>query len=483
MKICFILILQCMLLIQGAKIVGRLVADRSVMMAGHVPLVSPTLAIPSYPSIGDLEPTMSDGHQQLNTTGEEQLAAGRSLNTHKISARPYEVEAESGESSTQTGSKSIHHSRGDKDRTTSNESERAQGRKQDLLVPQISESPVAVEACSGEGGLSMNSGASSVTESWEDLEVKTNSEIHQSGSNVSLDNVELAVSVQEIVEGNACDLEMELGSLHVNEWNLAHSLKLRDVDAQPDMIDKSEMSEDESESNSNNRIESYRRSKESDQSDSSSSKPNSPPPCQYISVPGQPSSTLSLISSQSEMVGRMSGTEGMDWWKEAMAKTQNVTDDIDSLVDQLDATEIDGTKRVAGDDGSGRPKRSIPSSLLSQSTSAIHDKPSEGKMTLSQSVLSHSTDCVINLDVATVNDQENRMTREQIRELQCDVGHSSTDFVTSAGGRSKTSASPYTYVALKWVAVCSVAHVTKSCIPLILNVPQTPTDVHVIKWI
>ena len=438
----------CMLM-QGAKIVGRLAADSSVMMASNVPLVSPTMAIPSYPNIGDLEPTMSDKHQQINTTGEEQLAAGRSLNTHKISADPHEVEAECGENSMHTGSKCVDHSRQDKNRT-SNESKRAQGGKQQyVLVPQISESQEhlsAVEAGSGEGGVTTSSGASSVTESWEDLEVKTNSVIHQSGSNVSLDNVELAVSVQEIVERNVSDLEMELGSVHVNEWNLVHSLKLRDVDAQPNMIDKSEMSEDDSESDSNKQRGSYERSKESNQSDSSSSNPNSSPPCQYtcISVPGQPSSTtLSLISSQSEMVGRVSCAEGMEWWKEAMDRTQNITDDIDSLVEQLDITEVDDNKRVAGDDGSVGPtcKRSSPSSLQSQSSSAVYDKPSKKTKTLSKSCLSHSVDGVINLDVAALNEQENRMSRERTRELRCDAGHSSRDFVNSAGGRSKTSGS------------------------------------------
>ena len=456
----------CLILVQGAKVVGRLAADPSGMMAGSISgqATSPTMAIPSYPHIGDLDPTttatiypppppppssVSDQHHQLDTAGEEQLAAGSSLNTHKASAlpppQPPEREAKDGENSTQSDLRTIDHSRGDKDGVVSSENRRAQDQEQlGLLVPPIegaeNQDHLSVPetgADAGGGGVAVSSGASSATESWEDLE-KVNGVIHHSGSNVSLDNAELDMGGQGMAVGgndSVGDLEVELGSVRVTEWNLAHSLKLRDTDVRPGRMSKTKMSE-ESESDSDEQGD-KKRSKGDGQSDSSSSKPNSPS-CQGISVPGQ-SSTLSPVGSQSESGagGRVSsGGEGMDWWREAMAETQNVTDDIDSLVEQLD-TETDGTKRVEDGDSSGSSglKGSNPFSLQSQSSSAIHGSSSEKK---TSTISSLSSDGVINLDLGTLNDGEKSVNRERDKELRKVAGYSSTDSVNSTGRRSKT---------------------------------------------
>ena len=437
------------------------------MMAGSISgqATSPTMAIPSYPNIGDLDPTTtttiyplpppppssaSDQHHQLDTVGEEQLAAGSSLNTHKASAlpppQPPEREAKDGENSIQSDLRIIDHSRGDKDGVVSSEIRRAQDQEQlGSLVPPIegAESqdhlsvPEAGADAGGGGGVTVSSGASSATESWEDLE-KVNGVIHHSGSNVSLDNAELDIGGQGMAVGgndSVGDLEVELGSVHVTEWNLAHSLKLRDTDIRPGRISKTETSE-ESESDSDEQGDKMR-PKGDGQSDSSSSKPNSPP-CQGISVPGQ-SSTLSPIGSQSESGagGRVSsGGEGMDWWREAMAETQNVTDDIDSLVEQLD-TETDGTKRVGDGNSSGGSghKGSNPFSLQSQSSSAIHNSSSEKK---TSTISSLSSDGAMNLDLGTLNDGERSVSRERDKELRKVAGYSSTDSVNSTGRRSKT---------------------------------------------
>ena len=451
----------CIIPVQGAKIVGRLAADPSGMMAGSISgqATSPTMAIPSYPNIGDLDPTTtatiyppprpppsstSDQHHQLDTAGEEQLAAGSSLNTYKASAlpppQPPEREAKDGENSTQSGLRTIDHGRGGKDGVVSSENRRAQDREQQgSLVPPIegaeSQDHLSVpetggDAGGGGGGVTVSSGASSATESWEDLE-KVNGVIHHSGSNVSLDNAELDIGGNDGVG----DLEVELGSVHVTEWNLAHSLKLRDMDIRPGGISKTETSE-ESESDSDEQGD-KKRLKDDGQSDSSSSKPNSPP-CQGISVPGQ-SSTFSPVGSQSESGagGRESSRgEGMEWWREAMAETQNVTDDIDSLVEQLD-TETDGTKRVGdGDSGGGSGlKGSNPFSLQNQSSSAIHDRSSEKK---ASNISSLSSDGVINLDLGALNDGERSVSRERDKELRKVAGYSSTDSVNSTGRRSKT---------------------------------------------
>ena len=455
----------CIIPVQGAKIVGRLAADPSAIMAGNISnqATSPTMAIPSYPNIGDLDPTttttypfppppsssmVTDHHHQLDTAEEEQLAAGSSLNTHKESAhpppQPSEEEAKHRESSTQSDAINVDHRRGEvgcsKSRGAQNQEQ--QGSLMPLIEGAESQDHLSVPAeavgtDAGGGGVTVSSGASSATESWEDLE-KANGVIHHSGSNVSLDNAELDISGQGIaLERNdgSDNLEVELGSVRVTEWNLAHSLKLRDTDVQPDGINKTETSE-ESESDSDEQGDKKRPNRDGQsQTNSSSSKPNSPP-CQGISIPGQPSTLSPPIGSQSERGGRVSsGGEGMDWWREAMAETQNVTDDIDSLVEQLD-TETDGTKRVGGDDSSS-------SGLQSQSSSAIHGRPSEKK---TSTVSTHSTDGIINLDLAALNDGERRVSRERGKELQKVAGYSSTDSMNSAGRRSRTGE---TYISLQ----------------------------------
>ena len=118
-----------------------------------------------------------------------------------------------------------------------------------------------------------------------------------------------------------------------------------------------------------------------------------------------------------------------------MAETQNVTDDIDSLVEQLD-TETDGTKRVGDGESSGSSginKGSNPFPLKSQSSSAAHGKASEKK---TSTVSSLSSDGVVNLDL---NDGRRRVSRgDRDVELRMVAGYSSTDSVNSTGKRSKT---------------------------------------------
>ena len=441
---------MCNIPVQGSKIVGRLAADPNGMMAGSTSPTRPTLAIPSYPTIGHLDPIsppppMSE-HHHLDTVGEEQLAAGSSLNTHKVSDHPLPHEVEGKEESSSQSDSRTDRSGGGREGVGSGKSEGARHREQQgSLVPPIegaeSQDRLSVPEVGDGGGSSggmVSSGASSATESWEDLEEKVNGVVH-SGSNVSLNNAELDVNAQGIPDQVNEDLEMELGSVRVTEWNLAHSLKLRDTDVRPDVgINKTEMSE-ESESDSDEQgVE--KRLKGDGQSDSSSSKPNSPP-CQGISIPGQ--STLYPTSSLSERGGRVSGGEGMEWWKEAMAETQNVTDDIDSLVEQLEV-ETDGTKRVGGGGDSGTGLRQLgPFSLQSQSSSAIHDKHTEKKIS---TVSSRSTDGMISVDMAASNDGERRVGRERDKELRRVAGYSSTDSVNSSGRRSKTGGSLYVYI-------------------------------------
>lgn len=440
--------------VQGAKVVGRLAADPSGMMAGSMSgqASSPTVSIPGYPSVGDLDPTAtaytypteppstSDQLHQLDTAGEEQLAAGSSLNTHKASThhppQPLESETKDGESSSQ---RTTDYSGREKVGVASSDNRGAHDREQQgSLVPQIegaeSKDLLSVpEASADGGGVTVSSGASSATESWEDLE-KVNGVIHHCESNVSLDNAELDMGEQRIaaVEGDngVGDLEVELGSVRVTEWNLAHSLKLRDTDVRPGGISKTDTIE-ESESDSDEQGD-KKRPKGDGQSDSSSSKPNSPP-CQGISIPGQ-SSTLSPVGSQGGRGaggGRVSsGGEGMDWWRDAMAETQNVTDDIDSLVEQLD-TETDGTKKVGGGDSNSRGSKRCKG--LSSST--IYDKTSE-KKTLTISSL--SSDGGIDLDQAALNDGGRRASRDRDVELRMVARYSSTDSVNSTGRRSKT---------------------------------------------
>jgi hypothetical protein len=296
------------------------------------------------------------------------------------------------------------------------------------------------------GDVTVSSGASSATESWEDLE-KVNGVIHHSESNVSLDNAEMdiggggrGIAAVELERSDGVGgLEVELGSVRVTEWNVAHSLKLRETDVQPGGIGRTMMSE-ESDSDSDEQGD-KKRPKGDGESDSSSSKPNSPP-CQGISVPGQPSSTLSPVGSQSGSGrgggggGRVnSGGEGMDWWRDAMAETQNVTDDIDSLVEQLD-TETDGTKRAGGVDGSGSSaglKGSNPFPLQSQSSSAVHGRAASEKKT--STVSSLSSDGVVSLDLS---DGGRRVSRDRDVGLRMVAGYSSTDSVNSTGKRSKT---------------------------------------------
>lgn len=463
--------------VQGAKVVGRLAADPSVMMAGSISdqASSPTMTIPSYPNFafGDLDPTSTTSYppppppfqptstttdeqqHHLDTAGEEQLAAGSSLNTHKASdhpalLQPPDGEAKDGESLSHSDARTADYSgRGKEGVASGNDRGNQDPEQQDSLGPQIKgaegKDHLSVPEAGGGGGRdvqTVSSGASSATESWEDLE-KVNGVMHHSGSNVSLDNAELDIGVRgqgrAAVEGNegVDDLEVELGSVRVTEWNLAHSLKLRETDTlRPCGISRTVVSE-ESESDSDERGD-KERSKGDGESDSSSSKPNSPP-CQGISIPGQPSSTtLSPVGSQSGRGGGggrvSSGGEGMDWWRDAMAETQNVTDDIDSLVEQLD-TETDGTKRVGGGESSGSSglnKGSSPFPLQSQSSSTAHGGASEKK---TSTVSSLSSDGVVNLDL---NDGGRRVSRDRDVGLRMAVGYSSTDSVNSTGKRSKT---------------------------------------------
>ena len=472
---------MCVIPVQGAKVVGRLAADPSMMMAGSISdqASSPTVTIPSYPNFafGDVDPTSttsyppppppfqptsttSDQQQHhIDTAGEEQLAAGSSLNTHKASAadppplQPSDGEAKGGESLSQSDARTADYSGRGKEGVASGDDRGNEAREQqDSLGPQIKgaegkEHLSVPEAGGGDRDVqTVSSGASSATESWEDLE-KVNGVMHHSESNVSLDNAELDIGGGEQgraeVEGNkgVDDLEVELGSVRVTEWNVAHSLKLRETDTlQPGGISRTMVSEG-SESDSDERGD-KERSKGDGESDSSSSKPNSPP-CQGISIPGQPSSTLSPVGSQSGRGGGgggggggrvSSGGEGMDWWRDAMAETQNVTDDIDSLVEQLD-TETDGTKRVGGGESSGSSginKGSNPFPLQSQSSSAAHGRASEKK---TSTVSSLSSDGVVNVDL---NDGGRRVSRDRDVELRMVAGYSSTDSVNSTGKRSKT---------------------------------------------
>ena len=237
-------------LLQGAKVVGRVAPDPS-MMAGNSSHPFPIL---TYPPIGNLDPTSSDHH--LDTTGEEQLAAGSSLNTHQSTCHQTKSSAQNDTRTDLSG--------GDKENVASSEVEGGQQQQRSPVPPVEGDETQDLLKLPEAGGM-MSSGASSATGSLEDL-----NGVHGS-SNVSLDDAELDASVRE-VEKN--DSEVEIGSVHVTEWNVAHSLKLRDTDALPDGFNKDETSE-ESDSDQEKKQQLKGTTGEA-RSDSSSSKPNSP---------------------------------------------------------------------------------------------------------------------------------------------------------------------------------------------------------------
>ena len=298
-------------------------------MADSTPPSSP-FPIPSYPPSTDLNPTSelcpeptSDLHP--NSGEEEKLAAGSSLTTHQAKAKdnPSQNSTRVSELDGDKGMNSDDVIKRDQKSLSSPQLAAGDGDKGGLLaVPEASD----VAALSSE--------ANAANESWENLDISNG--VHGSSSNVSLDeNAELDASVREAMN---TDLEVELGSVRVTEWNVAHSLKLRDNETLRPGVSKEERNEEnEDESDVQNERKQLRNEV---LSDSSSSKPSSPPP--GIAIVGSPRSS----AGNGERGGANGGSgEGMDWWKDAMAESQNVTDDIDSLVEQLE-TDGEGSKLV-----------------------------------------------------------------------------------------------------------------------------------------
>ena len=410
---------QCTVLLQGAKVVGRVAADPS-MMADNSSHPFPIL---TYPPIGNLDPTSSDHH--VDTTGEEQLAAGSSLNTHQSTCHQTESSAQN-DTRTDLGG-------GDKENVASSEVEGGQ-RQQRSPVPPVEGDETQDLLKLPEAGGMMSSGASSATGSLEDL--RNVNSVHGS-SNVSLDDAELDASVQEVEKNGS---EVEIGSVRVTEWNVAHSLKLRDTDALPDGFNKDETSE-ESDSDQEKRQQLKGTMGEA-QSDSSSSKPNSP--CEISAGISNVESTLGNGAE-----GGGVGGAGMEWWAEAMAETQNVTDDIDSLVEQLE-TDVTGGK------SSGGLRDTAPLSLQSQSSSAIHDKPTVKK---TSTVSSHSADGAL-IDLSDIAADHGISRREQNKALGKISAYSSTDSVNLTGRRSKTGESIHIHVQCTICIVqCTMYHV------------------------
>ena len=325
---------------------GRLSANPG-MMSSNSP-TSGSFSIPSYPPMADFD--LPSNHNP-DVQAEEQLAAGSSLNTHQVSGQ-------SGESTTER----TDHTDKDKRRSDANKGVQAdtsssqqepaggEGNIDQLTVPEAG------------GTTSLSSEGNSATGSWEEL--RNVNGVHHSSSHVSLDSTELDPSVQEL---NKNGLEVEVGSVHVTEWNLAHSLKLRDTELRPGGLIKEEESESESDD------QDQKPSNGESPSDSSSSKLSSPTPT-GIAIVGSPRSSLGK--------GGMGG-EGMEWWKEAMAETQNVTEDIDSLVEQL---ETDGTGKREGPSVSGADIRDhTPLSLNKSQVKKTSTASADGGVSLERS--------------------------------------------------------------------------------------------------
>lgn len=415
---------------QGAKIVGRLSADPS-MMSDHSPTNIP-FDIPSYPPLVDLDPS-SDHH--LNTSGEEQLAAGSSLNTHQASDHLRDgFFADNGARTDPDSGDDILEKRSSEHSTKLHQQPVIN--RDNLDHTAVPDTTASAAAGGSNVHVTANLGASSMSESWEELHNVNG--VNRTSSNVSLDNTELEeASMQEVVEGN---LELEVGSLHVTEWNLTHSLKLRDTDTRPRAFNVEEEKEEEKEeeensdkSESENNDKEQKLSKEA-VSDSSSSKLSSPTheSSMGISVVGS-----GVVGDGDGERGCIGTGEGMEWWKEAMAETQNVSDDIDSLVEQL---ETDGTGRGEKNRESKGVEDAHPFPFMSQSSPAI-----EGDKSTTKKASTISSGDVIDLDRSDEVVNTERRTggggSEPSKSLGKTSGYSSTDSLNSIGRRSKTGES------------------------------------------
>lgn len=419
---CVFVIVYC---IQGAKIVGRLSADPS-MMAHHSPNSRP-FPISSYPPLEDLN-LSSDRH--FNTSEEEQLAAGSSLNTHQASDHSGDGFAHN-DARTDPGIEDS-----DQEKGTSDKDELNTKLRQQPVVSRDNLDDIAITetAPAGDGANTTASfGTSSVSESWEELHNVNG--VDRTGSNVSLDNTELEASMQE---AGKSDLEVEVGSLRVTEWNLVHSLKLRDSELRPSSFNEEEEEEEKEEEGNSEESESESNDKEQKLSkgtvsDSSSSKLSSPTyeGSKGISIVG------SGVGDGDGERGCVAVGEGMEWWKEAMAETQNVTDDIDSLVEQLETDGAGGGERKH--EGKGL-EDTHPFPSESQGSATIKDDKS-----IRKKVLTISSDGVIDLDrPGEPTNIERKTVSEPSKSLGKTSGYSSTDSLNSAGRRSKTGESECT---------------------------------------
>lgn len=397
------------------------------MMAGSSPTTS-SFPIPSYPPLMNLDPT----HEHLvDSNGEEQLAAGSSLTTHKANDQ-------SDESSTYNKAETDHVTETDKKKViTSDEDAKVQQKLSSRQPAEGGEDNVDLLAVPEAGGaVTASSGGSSVTESWEELrDVNGTSTIHHSSSHVSLENAELTDGVQEVEKTR---LEVELGSVRVTEWNLAHSLKLRDSLVRPDGFKEEGEGEGEGEGEEKSSSESDSEDQKQLQGDilsdstSSSSKPSSPTSA-GIAIVGSPQTGP---TGNGEMggggeggEGGGGGVEGMEWWREAVAESQNVTDDIDSLVEQL---ETDGTSgrgarvgQAVGVGGGGGGRGGVGNSVgIGSATTPLSSR--------SHSSVNDSRDGTVNLDQLEKASGNKRTESEQNK---MNSNYPSTDSVSSTTGK------------------------------------------------
>ena len=222
----------------------------------------------------------------------------------------------------------------------------------------------------------------------------------KSGSNVSLENVELEADISELESTNLTE-----ESVSVTEWNVTHSLKLRDGEKTVAQIDKKNKAEEENESSEDS---------------------------------GSPDENLKVevVDSNSGMFSGKEGGEkeedkgsggntggGMSWWADAMAESQNEIDNLDALVEECKDGDASRTK------DSSTPDQPIQS-LNGQTKGATVKQPSNG----------------------SVDKAASESKFDESKKLGRMSGRSSTDSINSIGKNKSTG-------IIVCVCVCVCMHV------------------------
>lgn len=181
-----------------------------------------------------------------------------------------------------------------------------------------------------EAGTTLSSGASS-----------------KSGSNVSLENVELEADISELESAKLTE-----ESVHITEWNVAHSLKLRDTE----FVTEGSLSPQSGERNETEK-------EEEEEEEESESSEDVGSPDENLSI-GAMDSGGGIVASREEKEEEKEGNggskgEGMSWWTDAMAESQNEIDNLDALVEKCEDEDSSRTKELSTTDQSLAPTQSM----------------------------------------------------------------------------------------------------------------------------